>query len=88
LYCFAGRSDPLAYTHLYIGDDKYKRDGRPLSDECDCLCCTRYSRSYLNHLFSIQDGLAGRLATIHNLRFYARLMGKLRSSSAATPDRQ
>ncbi|MBN1642173.1 MAG: tRNA guanosine(34) transglycosylase Tgt [Anaerolineae bacterium] len=79
LYYFSDGAESLAYEHLYIGDDKYKRDPRPVSQVCDCLCCTRYSRSYLNHLFSIQDRLAARLATIHNLRFYTQLMTKLRA---------
>jgi queuine tRNA-ribosyltransferase len=78
LYCAKG-DDPAAFSYLYMGDDKHKRDTRPVSEQCDCACCRRYSRSYLHHLFQIQDGLAGRLATIHNLRFYARLMERLRA---------
>ena len=77
LYC-ADSDDPASFSYLYIEDDKHKRDARPISEQCDCACCRRYSRSYLHHLFQIQDGLAGRLATIHNLRFYARLMERLR----------
>jgi len=50
----------------------------PVSTACDCLLCTDYSRAYLNHLFKIKDLSALRLATIHNLRFYAILMEKLR----------
>lgn len=53
-------------------------DFRKLSQACDCLTCKNYSRSYLTHLFKIGDSLAGRLATIHNLRFYSILMEKLR----------
>jgi len=78
LYCFDPGPDPFAYSFLYIGDDRYKRDPRPVSELCDCLCCTRYSRSYVHHLFDIGDALAQRLATIHNLRFYVQLMDKLR----------
>lgn len=62
------------YHYLYMQDDKYLKDDRPLDMNCDCLCCQRYSRSYLYHLFRINDGLANRLATMHNLRFYTRLM--------------
>jgi queuine tRNA-ribosyltransferase len=79
LYCFEPNdSDPFAWSFLYIQDKKHKRDARPVSEVCDCACCTQVSRSYLHHLFEIQDGLAMRLATIHNLRFYAQLMEKLR----------
>jgi queuine tRNA-ribosyltransferase len=87
LYCVnTVQDDPAIYSFLYIQDDKYKRDARPVSSVCDCLCCTRYSRSYLHHLFEIQDGLALRLATMHNLRFYAQLMERLRSGKPAFAD--
>jgi queuine tRNA-ribosyltransferase len=54
-------------------------DTSPVSKACDCLLCRRYSKAYLNHLFKIGDFTAGRLATIHNLRFYSILVEKLRS---------
>jgi len=34
----------------------------------------RPMRPILHHLFRVEDGLAPRLATIHNLRIYSRLM--------------
>jgi len=41
---------------------------------CDCSTCqTGYSRAFLRHLFKVGDPLAGRLASIHNLRYLARL---------------
>lgn len=70
---------PLAHGFLYIQDARHKRDGRPVSEVCDCPACTHYTRSYLHHLFEIQDALAPRLATMHNLRFYTQLMERLRS---------
>ena len=66
------------YKCLYMLDKKHIDDGRPVDEKCDCLCCRDYSRSYLRHLFKIDDTLAYRLATIHNLRFYARLMEAIR----------
>jgi queuine tRNA-ribosyltransferase len=75
------------YHFVYIEDDTYKRDTRPVSAVCDCPCCRGYSRSYLHHLFEIKDGLAYRLATLHNLRFYTLLMAHLRAHAegAARP---
>ncbi|MDR0396382.1 MAG: tRNA guanosine(34) transglycosylase Tgt [Oscillospiraceae bacterium] len=73
--------DPRAdgfYRRLYPLDEEYWRDPRPLSKLCDCLCCRRYSRAYLSHLYRIGDPLAYRLGTMHNLRFYTRLMELLR----------
>ena len=63
--------------------EKYYADSEPVSRACDCLTCTRYSRAYLAHLFRVGDMTAGRLATIHNLRFYSLLMERLRPTPTA-----
>lgn len=67
------------YNFLSLKKGKMLKDDNKLSDECDCLTCTRYTRSYLAHLFKTGDSVAGRLLTIHNLRFYSMLMEKIRS---------
>jgi queuine tRNA-ribosyltransferase len=70
------------YTALRIHDARYRVDHRPVEDGCDCPACTRHSRAYLHHLFKVGDHGAERLATLHNLRFYVRLVQELRSSTA------
>lgn len=65
------------YRTIYLQDTKYLRESGPISENCDCFCCQNYSLAYLHHLYMIRDGLAKRLATIHNLRFYTQLMEKL-----------
>jgi queuine tRNA-ribosyltransferase len=40
----------------------------------------RYSAAYLRHLFVAQEALGPRLATLHNLAFYARLMREIREA--------
>jgi queuine tRNA-ribosyltransferase len=65
------------YSYYVPDKEKHYRDSSPVSTACDCLLCQNYSRSYLAHLFRIGDSTAGRLATIHNLRFYSILMEKL-----------
>lgn len=41
---------------------------------CDCQTCTSgYSRAFLRHLFKVGDPLAGSLASVHNLRYLARI---------------
>ena len=74
------RSDGKFYRFCYIMDEDYARDGRPVDETCDCALCRRYSRAYLQHLFKVGDSGAQRLATIHNLRFYGRLMEKIGES--------
>jgi queuine tRNA-ribosyltransferase len=70
------------YDYLYIQDSKFVRDSEPVEPYCDCFCCRNYSRAYIHHLMKIEEPLLNRLATIHNLRFYARLIEKLRSDAA------
>jgi queuine tRNA-ribosyltransferase len=43
----------------------------------------RYSAAYLRHLFKAGEPLAGRIATLHNLAFYARLMAEIREAITA-----
>lgn len=65
------------YEFLDLTKGKMMDDDRPLSFVCDCLTCKRYTRSYIAHLFRVKDFTAGRLLTIHNLRFYSILMEKI-----------
>jgi queuine tRNA-ribosyltransferase len=84
LYIFRGAPESLAldgtqfYECIYPRDRKHVRSGEPIEATCDCRCCRTYSRAYLHHLFRIGDPLGRRLATMHNLRFYGRLMSLLR----------
>jgi len=68
------------YEYLYIAREKYIADTSPISEYCDCYTCKNYSLAYLNHLFKIDDTLAFRLATIHNLRFYSQVINLARQS--------
>jgi len=40
--------------------------------------CRTYSRAYLRHLYIAKEILYSRLATLHNLTFYARHVRRLR----------
>jgi queuine tRNA-ribosyltransferase len=65
------------YEFIYINRVKYETDTGPISEFCDCPVCTNYSKAYLHHLFRIGDNSAFRLATLHNLRVYTRLIEQL-----------
>jgi queuine tRNA-ribosyltransferase len=65
------------YDYLYLQDERHGNVDAPLDSSCDCATCKRYSRAYIHHLFASNEPLAARLATIHNLRFYARLMERM-----------
>lgn len=66
------------FGYVYLSKERYYRDMNPISKFCDCFTCKDYSISYLKHLFSINDTLAYRLASIHNLHLYSTLLKKLR----------
>lgn len=81
LYAFKDASlDGNWFSYVYINDDKYIKTNAPVSQLCDCLCCSRYSLGYLHHLFKINDSLFFRLATCHNLRFMTMLTQRLREN--------
>ncbi len=59
---------------------RYKDDTRPLDAECDCYTCRNFSVAYLHHLDKCKEMLGAQLNTIHNLRFYQKLMQGLRQA--------
>jgi queuine tRNA-ribosyltransferase len=73
-------SEQNFYSFYNPDKTKYQMDNSRVSLACDCLLCTRYTKAYLAHLFKIGDPVAGRLSTIHNLRFYSILMEKLKKN--------
>ena len=77
-----GRSGSL-YTSLgriNIKNARFTRQFAPVDPECDCWCCRNYTAAYLRHLYMCDEILAARLATYHNLYFYARLMENIRKA--------
>ena len=51
-----------------------------LEEGCDCYCCKNFSRAYLHHLSKRKEMLAATLGSLHNLRFYQRLMSDIRAA--------
>jgi queuine tRNA-ribosyltransferase len=67
---------------IKIRNAKYKTDTTPLDENCDCYTCKNYTRSYLHHLDKCNEILGAQLNTIHNLRYYQRVMEGLRNAIA------
>lgn len=65
---------------IRIRNSIYTTDILPIDESCDCYTCQHYSRAYLHHLYKCKETLGIRLNTIHNLRYYQRLMEELRFS--------
>lgn len=65
---------------INLNNAKYERDNSPIDEECDCPVCKNHSRAYIRHLFKAKEVLGMRLAVMHNLYFYNKLMEKIRQS--------
>ena len=63
-----------------INNAKYERDDTPLDPKCSCHTCRNFSKGYLRHLFKANEILALRLAVIHNLYFYNKLLADIRNA--------
>ncbi|NHZ86601.1 MAG: tRNA guanosine(34) transglycosylase Tgt [Planctomycetia bacterium] len=76
-----GRNGQLftSFGKINIRNEKYKFDFIPVDENCYCETCANFSRSYLRHLFNINEVLGLRLATVHNLYYYLNLMELIRS---------
>jgi len=65
---------------LRLRNLRYREDPRPLDPTCDCYACRHVSRGYLRHLFIAREIAAAVLTTIHNVRFYQRLVRQCRQA--------
>lgn len=69
---------------LVIRNLKYRLDRRVLDETCDCPACAGgFTRAYLRHLYVAGEILAHRLLSLHNLRFYGRLVADARQAIEA-----
>ncbi len=63
-----------------IREQRYHRDLTPVDAACGCYTCRTFTRSYLHHLFAVQEPLGATLASLHNLAFYQGLMAAIRQA--------
>ncbi len=76
-------------AHLYtrtgvirLRNSRHKTDTGSVDSDCSCACCTSYSRAYLHHLYRNNEIFGAMLGTVHNLTYYAELMGRIRHAIA------
>ena len=63
---------------LRLRNNAHINDTRSIEAGCDCYCCENFSRGTLRHFFNVGEMLGPILVSLHNLRFYQRLMAKIR----------
>jgi queuine tRNA-ribosyltransferase len=57
-------------------------DPGPLEAGCDCYACVNFTRGAIRHFFFAGEMLGPVLVSVHNIRFYQRLMADIRRSIA------
>ncbi len=65
---------------INLKNARHAEDDGPIEDGCDCECCQSVSRAYVRHLAVLGELMASVWITIHNVRFYLRLMENLRQA--------
>jgi len=65
---------------LQLRNAEYKEDLRPIDEDCGCYTCRTHTRAYIRHLFNTGELLGLRLVSLHNIFFYAKLMGLSRQA--------
>lgn len=78
LYVWKNRAT-LSWKTVNVKNASFARDIRLLDAACSCPLCTHHSRSFLRHLFAINESLGARLATLHNITFYLELFRLIRT---------
>ena len=61
----------------------YKADFRPIEEGCDCFACRNFTRAYLRHLLNVNEILALRMLSVHNVHLFLKLMADVRAVIAA-----
>lgn len=65
---------------INLHNQKFIEDLTPVDDTCDCYTCKHYTKSYIRHLVTTKEMLAGTLLSIHNIRFLIKLTEDLREA--------
>lgn len=62
---------------LRITNSEYSTDQRPIDSHCDCYTCKNHTRAYVHQMLRVGEATGMTLATIHNLRYYQRLIEEM-----------
>jgi queuine tRNA-ribosyltransferase len=62
---------------IRLRNSQYARDIGPIEAGCDCYACRTYTLGAIRHYFLAGEMLGPILASVHNIRFYQRLMSDL-----------
>ncbi len=63
---------------LRLRNSQYHNDPSPIEEGCDCYACGNFCRGAIRHFFFAGEMLGPVLVSVHNVRFYQRLMADIR----------
>jgi len=65
---------------MLMRNQEYIDDYKPIDENCSCLVCQKYNRSYIRHLCHQNEFSGLKLVSYHNLYFYINLMKEIREA--------
>ena len=65
---------------IRLRNSGFVRDRGPIEEGCDCYACRNFTRGALRHFFFAGEMLGPILVSVHNMRFYQRLMADIREA--------
>jgi queuine tRNA-ribosyltransferase len=68
---------------IRLRNSRFTRDSEPLEPGCDCYACRNFTRGAIRHFFFASEMLGPILVSVHNIRFYQRLMADIRQAIGA-----
>ncbi len=63
---------------IRLRNSQFTRDTTPIEVGCDCYACGAFSKGSIRHFFFAGEMLGPILVSLHNIRFYQRLMADVR----------
>ncbi len=63
---------------IRLRNSRFARDAGPIEQGCDCYACRTFTRGAIRHYFFAAEMLGPVLVSVHNIRFFQRLMGDIR----------
>jgi queuine tRNA-ribosyltransferase len=63
---------------IRLRNSRFTSDTGPIEDGCDCYACRHFTRGALRHYFFASEMLGPILVSLHNIRFFQRLMADIR----------
>ncbi len=69
-----------SFGKFNIKKAQFINDHEPIDGTCFCYTCRNFSRGYLNHLFKAKELVFFRLASLHNLHYYFKLVKNMREA--------